>query len=145
MAHCVFAHAWKASCECAKYKTKYTYLKRLVVGERVHHNEAMAVFYIQIPHGGELFGAGSVQNLQHAWRVVHLWNIRTTNRVRIKRSQRKRRYMSQRIVFICDGEVMHPRTRVSLSPSLNYQPCDLSLHVSARWLAGWLAGGNNNT
>lgn len=49
-----------------------TYLKRLVVGERVHHNEAMAVLYIQIPHRCKLLRAGRVQNLQHAWRVVHL-------------------------------------------------------------------------
>ena len=47
-------------------------LETLLVDQAVDQNEALAVPDVQIPHGGELLGAGRVQDLQHRRRGVHL-------------------------------------------------------------------------
>ena len=41
-------------------------------GDAVHQDEALTVLHVQVPHGGELLGAGSVEDLEHALLAVDL-------------------------------------------------------------------------
>ena len=47
-------------------------LETLLVDQAVDQDEALAVPDVQVPHGGELLGAGRVQDLQHGRGGVHL-------------------------------------------------------------------------
>ena len=47
-------------------------LKTLLVDQTVDQDEALAVPDVEVPHRGELLGAGRVQDLQHRRRRVHL-------------------------------------------------------------------------
>lgn len=47
-------------------------LEALLVDKAVHQYEPLAVFDVQVPHGGELLGTGGVKDLQHRGRRVHL-------------------------------------------------------------------------
>ena len=47
-------------------------LESLVVGEAIDDDETLPVLDVEVAHGGELLGAGSVQDLQHTGRGVHL-------------------------------------------------------------------------
>ena len=41
-------------------------------GDAVDQDEALPVLHVEVPHGGELLGAGGVEYLQHALLPVHL-------------------------------------------------------------------------
>lgn len=47
-------------------------LEALLVDEAVDQYESLSVFDVKVPHGGELFGPGGVEDLQHRGRGVHL-------------------------------------------------------------------------
>lgn len=47
-------------------------LERLVISQAVHDHETLSVFYVQVAHACELFGASRVQYFEHARRAVHL-------------------------------------------------------------------------
>ena len=51
---------------------RFDILKGLVIGETVTDDEALAVFDIQISHGGELFCTGRIEDFQYTGRAVHL-------------------------------------------------------------------------
>lgn len=47
-------------------------LKGLVVGDGVYNDKALTIPDVQVPHGGKLLGACSVEDLQHWGRPIHL-------------------------------------------------------------------------
>jgi len=47
-------------------------VERRLRGDGIDEQEALAIFHVQVPHGCELFRAGSVENLQHALVAINL-------------------------------------------------------------------------
>lgn len=68
----------------SSYKLLHAFyvLERRVISQRIDYDKSLAILYVQVPHRGELLGSSSIQDLEHARRIIHFdfFSIKVLNR-----------------------------------------------------------------